>query len=76
MTDAARVLELSEQWQDDLASWAIPPAILDQAEEAPWSHPVAMFTVAGEITDSPSHRLARAGVPSTGSVLDVGSGGG
>ena len=76
MTDAARVLELSEQWQDDLASWAIPPHILDQAEEAPWSHPVAMFTVAGEITDSPSHRLAREGVPSTGSVLDVGSGGG
>ena len=76
MTDAARVLELSEQWQDDLASWAIPPAILDQAEEAPWSHPVAMFTVAGQITDSPSHRLAREGVPSTGSVLDVGSGGG
>ncbi len=76
MTDGVSLADLSEQWQDDLASWAIPPAILDQAEEAPWSHPVAMFTVAGEITDSPSHRLARADVPSTGSVLDVGSGGG
>ena len=76
MTDAARLAELSEQWRGDLASWAIPPAILEQAEEAPWSHPVAMFTVAADITDSPSHRMARAAVPATGSVLDVGAGGG
>jgi SAM-dependent methyltransferase len=76
VTDAARLLELSEQWHDDLASWAIPPHILDQAEEAPWSHPVAMFTVSADITDSPSHRMARAAVPATGSVLDVGAGGG
>ncbi len=76
MTDAARLLELSEQWRGDLASWAIPPHILEQAEEAPWSHPVAMFTVSADITDSPSHRMARAAVPATGSVLDVGAGGG
>jgi SAM-dependent methyltransferase len=76
VTDAARLLELSEQWRDDLASWAIPPHILEQAEEAPWSHPVAMFTVSADITDSPSHRMARAAVPATGSVLDVGAGGG
>jgi SAM-dependent methyltransferase len=67
---------LLDQWRVDLASWAIPEEILAQAEEKPWVHPVAMFTVEEDITDSHSHRIARAAVPSDGSVLDVGSGGG
>lgn len=62
------------QWQADLASWAIPQEILDQAPESPWIHPVQMFTVAEEIPDSFSHRIARDVAPK--SVLDVGSGGG
>jgi SAM-dependent methyltransferase len=67
---------LLAQWRDDLASWAIPDEILAQAEERPWIHPVAMFTVDDVIPDSPSHRIAREAVPNGGSVLDVGSGGG
>ena len=67
---------LLDQWRRDLASWAIPEEILAQADEKPWVHPVAMFTVDDEIADSHSHRIAREAVPPDGSVLDVGSGGG
>ena len=68
--------ELSAQWKSDLQSWAIPPEILEQAEQPPWAHPVAMFTVTGEVPDSISHQRAREALPANGSVLDVGSGGG
>ena len=63
-------------WRTDLASWAIPDAILAQAPESPWIHPVAMFTVDDDVPDSPSHAIAREALPNGGSVLDVGSGGG
>ena len=63
-------------WAADLASWAIPETILAQAPEKPWIHPVAMFTVGDDISDSPSHAAARSALPAGGSVLDVGSGGG
>lgn len=68
--------DLLTGWRSDLASWAIPDAILDQAPESPWIHPVAMFTVDDEVPDSPSHAIAREALPVDGSVLDVGSGGG
>lgn len=68
--------ELADRWRADLESWAIPQEILDQAEEPPWVHPVVLFTVDDEIADSPSHRVAREAVPTAGSVLDVGCGGG
>jgi len=67
---------LAEQWRDDLASWAIPPQILQQAPESPWIHPVTMFTVIGEVPDSRSHARAREALPEGGSVLDIGCGGG
>ena len=67
---------LLDQWRDDLASWAIPREILDQASEPPWAHHVAMFTVGDEVADSVSHRIAREAVPPQGSVLDIGCGGG
>lgn len=66
----------AEQWRDDLATWAIPREILDAAPEDPWIHPVEMFTVVGEVPDSPSHARAREALPESGSVLDVGCGGG
>lgn len=76
MSEEADVAALAEQWRDDLASWAIPPAILEGADQSPWIHPVSMFTVPDEIPDSPSHARAREALPAGGSVLDVGCGGG
>ena len=67
---------LLARWRADLASWAIPDEILAQAPEQPWIHPVSMFTVDDDIPDSHSHQVAREAVPTGGSVLDVGSGGG
>lgn len=66
----------AEQWRADLATWAIPEHILDAAPEDPWIHPVEMFTVDGDVPDSPSHARAREALPEGGDVLDVGCGGG
>lgn len=66
----------AQKWAADLAAWAVPEHILEQAEEMPWTHPVALFTVAGKEPDTPSHRVAREALPHGGSVLDVGCGGG
>ena len=66
----------AQRWADDLASWAIPPEILESAPESPWIHPVEMFTVEGDVPDTLSHRRAREALPHGGSVLDVGCGGG
>lgn len=76
MKESAQLPELSQRWATDLDSWAIPDRILDQAAQEPWVHPVAMFTVEGEIADSPSHQRAREAIPEGGGVLDIGSGGG
>ncbi|MBU6245073.1 MAG: methyltransferase domain-containing protein [Actinomycetales bacterium] len=76
MSEGADLQARAGKWRDDLASWAIPAEILRQAPEEPWIHPVAMFTVDDEIPDSPSHDRARQALPVSGSVLDVGCGGG
>jgi len=70
------VTSAAERWSRDLASWAIPAEILDSAPESPWIHPVKMFTVTGKVTDSLSHERAREALPTKGSLLDVGCGGG
>ena len=64
------------KWKSDLAAWAIPQEILDQAEVAPWIHPPALFQIPEKIVDSPSHQRAREAMPVGGSVLDIGCGGG
>jgi ubiquinone/menaquinone biosynthesis C-methylase UbiE len=64
------------KWQSDLQSWAIPKEILDQAEEAPWVHPPALFALPSKIADSPSHVKAREVISETDSILDIGCGGG
>ncbi len=70
MTSAA------EKWRSDLALWAIPKDILDQAPEKPWIHPPALFQIPDVIKDSLSHQRAREAMPTGGSVLDIGCGGG
>ena len=76
MSSDTELAELAAGWSADLDSWAIPEQILAQASEPPWVHPVAMFTVDGDVADSLSHQRAREALPSGGSVLDIGSGGG
>lgn len=66
----------AEQWKSDLALWAIPKEILDQAIEKPWIHPPALFEIPEVIKDSLSHQRAREAMPAGGSVLDIGCGGG
>jgi SAM-dependent methyltransferase len=66
----------TEQWKLDLASWAIPQEILDQAVEKPWIHPPALFEIPEVIGDSLSHQRAREAMPIGGTVLDIGCGGG
>ena len=66
----------AEQWKIDLASWAIPKEILDQAVEKPWIHPPALFEIPEVIKDSLSHQRSREAMPAGGSVLDIGCGGG
>jgi len=66
----------AEQWRIDLASWAIPEAILNQAVEKPWIHPPALFEIPEVIKDSLSHQRSREAMPVGGSVLDIGCGGG
>ncbi len=76
MENSDRLTTLLDMWRTNLGAWAIPKEILDQAEVAPWIHPVELFTVESEIPDTFSHATARAALNEGGSVLDVGCGGG
>ncbi len=69
-------MSAQDRWAEQLAAWAIPDEILEQAPESPWIHPLRMFTVTGHEPDSPARGRALEALPAGGSVLDVGSGGG
>jgi len=67
-----------ESWAQQLADWAIPQHILDQAPRSPYAHDPATFAV-DETLDRTvvSAEVARAVLPRVGgTVLDVGCGGG
>lgn len=67
--------EAAKRWAEALGRWAIPEWILAQAVESPWSLPPALFsadaTPRGEL-----HRIAADSLPHSGSILDIGCGGG
>ena len=65
-----------ENWRKQLAAWAIPKEILDQADESPWIHPPALFEIPEIISDTPSHQIAREVLSEKSSILDIGCGGG
>jgi SAM-dependent methyltransferase len=69
-------MDTAKNWATALSQWGLPQEILDQAEQSPWIHPPALFTVPDEIPVSPSHTKATEAVPPNGSVLDIGCGGG
>jgi SAM-dependent methyltransferase len=70
----------SERWRTELASWAIPPEILDAAPESPYGFPTELFVARGARVSgedaTPTTQHALAGLPPGGRVLDVGCGGG
>jgi SAM-dependent methyltransferase len=66
-----------EWWAEQLDGWSIPPEILAGAPDPPWGFEPAEFAVdAGGPMDTASSAAERAVLPTGGSVLDVGSGGG
>ncbi|HEU4488944.1 MAG TPA: class I SAM-dependent methyltransferase [Actinomycetota bacterium] len=64
-----------QRWAAQLEAWAIPQAILDNAPESPWGFPPSLFAFS-EQEETLTHRRALEGLPRSGSVLDVGAGGG
>jgi SAM-dependent methyltransferase len=70
----------NENWGADLRSWAIPDKILAAAPETPYGFPKELFRHRGEraFAGAPTPTTVRAleALPSGGSVLDVGAGGG
>ncbi|MEZ5117196.1 MAG: class I SAM-dependent methyltransferase [Candidatus Nanopelagicales bacterium] len=70
----------ARRWRALLESWAIPDDILARATEDPWRLPPRLFRppadAAADPPDDPGMRLARAALPTGGSVLDVGCGAG
>lgn len=64
-----------EKWAAQLADWAIPQHILDRAPESPWGFPPSLF-LSSEEEQNPAHLRALEALPPSGSVLDVGAGGG
>jgi SAM-dependent methyltransferase len=69
-----------ERWREQLDGWAIPGEILAAAPESPWGFPVGLFRSrarrAGSRPATPSNLEAARHLPTGGSVLDVGAGGG
>ena len=66
-------------WAHSLQQWAIPDAILHQAPQSPWIHPVETFRPTGNLmVDTPSRLRALEALQGLAapSVLDVGCGGG
>ena len=72
MTDTA-----AARWAEQLAAWAIPAEIREQAPADPWAIPAGLLRPEpGPPPDLPAHRLAREALPDGGVVLDVGCGAG
>ena len=71
-------LTAAERWARDLASWAIPPEILESAPRRPYVFLPEMFSAPepGTFELSLSNRRALEALDGGGSVLDVGCGGG
>ncbi|MGO9196501.1 MAG: methyltransferase domain-containing protein [Acidimicrobiales bacterium] len=73
--------DAAARWERDLESWAIPEEILRAAPESPWGFPPGLFATAAacaleDAEPTPSRARALDALPSGGSVLDVGAGGG
>lgn len=70
----------ADRWRSLLMGWAIPQAILDVAPTSPYGFPKELFREraarADARADTPTTRRALEAIPGSGTVLDVGVGGG
>jgi SAM-dependent methyltransferase len=71
----------ADRWAQALAARAIPQRILDAAPTSPWGFPTELFRIRAEASTSrpiptPTTAWALEALPTSGSVLDVGVGGG
>ena len=73
-------MSASARWGAQLASWAIPPEIIEAAPESPYGFPTELFRARGaraaEEDVTPTTERALEALPEGGRVLDVGCGGG
>ena len=71
---------LLQQWNDDLAAWAIPVHITAAVAESPWVLPRQVFARRADrlsaTPSGPSYERAWTALDPPGSLLDVGSGAG
>ena len=76
----AEITRLLEDWQSDLAAWAIPEHITAAVAETPWVLPRQVFARRADresgAPSGPSYDRAWAALDPPGSVLDVGAGAG
>lgn len=77
----SRAADANDRWAEMLAQWAIPESLMASAPESPYFFDPAVFTEAADeamrrTDDTISDRVARAGLPAGGHVLDVGVGAG
>jgi SAM-dependent methyltransferase len=72
--------ELLDDWQEQLAGWAIPEEITSAVTQSPWLAPRQVFARRADrlaaAPHGPSYRRAWAALDPPGSVLDVGAGAG
>ena len=78
MTDRPDAAAAAERWSEMLSGWGLPQAIVDQAPESPWGYEPRRFAVDATLDrDTMSARWAREVLPpESGTVVDVGCGGG
>lgn len=68
-------MSAAQQWAAELAAWALPARILEQAPSRPYVFPPALFA-AEPGPPTPSSQRAAEALDGGGSLLDVGCGGG
>jgi SAM-dependent methyltransferase len=71
--------DAQRRWAEALAAWAIPEEIRRQATDDPWRLSPNLFRApdpAEAPADTPARRRALEALPDSGTVLDVGAGGG
>ncbi len=69
-----------DRWRDQLEAWAIPPELVAAAPESPYGFPAGAFRRRGErllsVDPTPTTVRAAEALPESGTVLDIGCGGG